>query len=57
MSDRMVVMNKGKIEEMGAADEIYNNPQQDYTKRLINAIPKGELEHIRQRITNLQPSI
>ncbi len=57
MSDRMVVMNKGKIEEMGAADDIYNNPQQDYTKRLINAIPKGELEHIRQRITNLQPSI
>jgi peptide/nickel transport system ATP-binding protein len=57
MSDRMVVMNKGKIEEMGAADEIYNNPQQDYTKRLINAIPKGELEHIRQRITNLQPTI
>ena len=57
MSDRMVVMNKGKIEEMGAADEIYNNPQQDYTKRLINAIPKGELEHIRQRITNLQPTL
>ncbi|HEY0262765.1 MAG TPA: ABC transporter ATP-binding protein, partial [Chitinophagales bacterium] len=40
MSDRMVVMNKGKIEEMGAADEIYNHPQQDYTKRLISAIPK-----------------
>lgn len=49
MSDRMVVMNKGKIEEMGAADEIYNHPQQDYTKRLISAIPKGELEHIKAR--------
>jgi peptide/nickel transport system ATP-binding protein len=41
ISDRMVVMNKGKIEEMGAADEIYRHPQRDYTKRLIDAIPKG----------------
>ncbi|MEI7801859.1 MAG: ABC transporter ATP-binding protein [Bacteroidota bacterium] len=41
MSDRMVVMNKGKIEEMGLADEIYYNPKSDYTKRLIAAIPKG----------------
>ena len=36
MSDRMVVMNKGKIEEMGLSDEIYNNPQQEYTKKLIS---------------------
>lgn len=50
MSDRMVVMNKGKIEEMGPADHIYNNPQQEYTKRLINAIPKGRLEDIERRI-------
>ncbi len=49
MSDRMVVMNKGKIEEMGIADEIYNNPQQEYTKKLIAAIPKGNLEDIRAR--------
>ena len=41
MSDRMVVMNKGKIEEMGAADAIYNNPQREYTQKLIEAIPKG----------------
>jgi peptide/nickel transport system ATP-binding protein len=41
ISDRMVVMNKGKIEEMGAADTIYRHPQRDYTKRLIAAIPKG----------------
>jgi peptide/nickel transport system ATP-binding protein len=43
MSDRMVVMNKGVIEEMGPADEIYNNPQKDYTRKLIEAIPKGEI--------------
>lgn len=41
ISDRMVVMNKGKIEEMGVADEIYNNPQKPYTQKLIEAIPKG----------------
>ena len=50
MSDRMVVMNKGKIEEMGLADEIYNNPQREYTQRLISAIPKGELGDIEKRI-------
>jgi peptide/nickel transport system ATP-binding protein len=48
MSDRMVVMNKGKIEEMGDADEVYANPGCEYTRKLINAIPKGELEDIRR---------
>ncbi len=41
MSDRMIVMNQGKIEEMGLADDIYNNPQHAYTQKLIAAIPKG----------------
>lgn len=50
MSDRMVVMNKGKVEEMGDADEIYNNPQTEYTKNLITAIPKGQLEDIKASI-------
>jgi peptide/nickel transport system ATP-binding protein len=50
MSDRMVVMNKGKIEEMGDADEIYNHPKTDYTKNLINSIPKGQLEDIKASI-------
>lgn len=50
MSDRMVVMNKGEIEEMGKADDIYNNPQKEYTQRLISAIPKGELSDIEKRI-------
>lgn len=52
MSDRMVVMNKGKVEEIGDADAIYNNPQTEYTKRLISAIPKGELEDIKKAIEN-----
>ena len=53
MSDRMVVMNKGKIEEMGIADEIYNNPQNEYTKKLIAAIPKGNIEDIKARFAHL----
>ncbi|NGX83151.1 ABC transporter ATP-binding protein [Aequorivita sp. KMM 9714] len=41
MSDQLLVMNKGKIEELGDADEIYENPQTEYSKKLIQAIPKG----------------
>ncbi|HQQ94532.1 MAG TPA: ABC transporter ATP-binding protein [Bacteroidia bacterium] len=40
MSDRMIVMQKGKIEEMGDPDEVYANPVSDYTRKLIGAIPK-----------------
>lgn len=46
MSDRMIVMNKGKIEEMGLADDIYAHPQQEYTRQLIDAIPRGDLAAI-----------
>ena len=41
MSDQLLVMNKGKIEEIGEADSIYESPKKDYTKKLIKAIPKG----------------
>lgn len=50
MSDRMVVMNSGKIEEIGDADKIYNHPQSDYTKNLISSIPKGQLIDIKASI-------
>jgi peptide/nickel transport system ATP-binding protein len=49
MSDRMVVMNQGKIEEMGISDDIYYRPQREYTQKLIAAIPKGELDDIQRR--------
>lgn len=39
IADRIVVLNKGKIEEIGTAEEIYNNPLTEYTRNLINAIP------------------
>jgi peptide/nickel transport system ATP-binding protein len=41
MSDNLLVMNKGIIEEEGEADAIYANPKKEYTKKLIDAIPKG----------------
>lgn len=41
MADQLLVMNAGKIEELGDADEIYANPIKEYTKKLIAAIPKG----------------
>ena len=50
MSDRMVVMQEGKIEEMGDADQIYNTPKTEYTKRLIDAIPEGKLENIKEHL-------
>jgi peptide/nickel transport system ATP-binding protein len=42
--DRIVVMNKGQIEESGTADEVYFHPQKTYTQQLLAAIPgKGNL--------------
>ncbi len=40
MSDRMLVMNKGQIEEMGDADEVYKHPKSKYTRKLIASIPE-----------------
>ncbi len=47
ISDRMLVMFNGKLEELGDADEVFFNPQKEYTKRLIGAIPKGRVEDIK----------
>ena len=41
MADQLLVMNRGAIEEIGDADEIYANPIKQYTKKLIDSIPKG----------------
>lgn len=40
ISDRIMVMNRGKIVESGDADEVYNHPREAYTRRLIEAVPK-----------------
>jgi peptide/nickel transport system ATP-binding protein len=50
MSDRMVVMENGVIQEMGNADEVYHHPKTEYTRKLIDSIPKGRLEDIQASI-------
>jgi peptide/nickel transport system ATP-binding protein len=49
MADMMAVMNDGKIVEFGPSETIYADPKEDYTKRLIAATPKDDIEHIKQR--------
>lgn len=39
ISDRIMVMNRGRIEEMGPADQVYHHPQSAYTQKLIASIP------------------
>jgi oligopeptide/dipeptide ABC transporter ATP-binding protein len=52
MSDRIAVMNKGQLVEIGPAEQVYTNPQDDYTKALLSAvpIPDPELEARRERV-------
>ncbi|MEQ9484165.1 ABC transporter ATP-binding protein [Coleofasciculus sp. F4-SAH-05] len=49
MSDRIMVMNKGKIEEIDAAESIYREPKTEYTRQLIASIPTGSLDRIEQQ--------
>jgi peptide/nickel transport system ATP-binding protein len=41
ISDQIMVMNQGEIVEIADADEIYLNPRQEYTRKLLASIPKG----------------
>jgi peptide/nickel transport system ATP-binding protein len=41
ISDRIMVMEKGKIEEIGPAWQVYHQPKSPYTQKLIASIPKG----------------
>jgi peptide/nickel transport system ATP-binding protein len=50
MADMMAVMNAGRIVEFGPSEAIYRDPSEDYTKRLIGATPKDDLEHIRRAV-------
>ena len=40
MADRIMVMQKGKVVESGTPDDLFHNPQTDYTRTLIDAIPR-----------------
>jgi peptide/nickel transport system ATP-binding protein len=56
MADMMAVMNEGKIVEFGPSENIYANPREDYTRRLIDATPKDDIELIRRRVAEREQS-
>jgi oligopeptide transport system ATP-binding protein len=49
MSDRIAVMNRGKLVEIGPAEQVYTNPQDDYTKALLAAVPVPDPRRMRER--------
>jgi oligopeptide transport system ATP-binding protein len=49
MSDRIAVMNQGKLVEVGAAEQIYNEPKDEYTKALFSAVPVPDPRRQRER--------
>ncbi|MEJ7569732.1 MAG: ATP-binding cassette domain-containing protein [Gaiellaceae bacterium] len=49
MSDRIAVMNKGKLIEIGPAEELYSNPREDYTKALLSAVPIPDPRAMKER--------
>jgi oligopeptide transport system ATP-binding protein len=49
MSDRIAVMNRGQIVELGPAEEVYTNPREDYTKALLSAVPIPDPRKMKER--------
>jgi len=49
MSDRIAVMNTGKLVETGPAEQVYANPQDDYTKALLAAVPIPDPRKMKER--------
>ena len=49
MSDRIAVMNRGELVEIGPAEEVYTNPQDDYTKALLSAVPIPDPRAMKER--------
>ena len=44
MSDKIIVMQQGKVVDMGTRDEVINHPTSDYTKKLLATVPEMEGE-------------
>jgi oligopeptide transport system ATP-binding protein len=49
MSDRIAVMNRGKLIELGPAEEVYAQPQEAYTQALLSAVPVPDPRAMKQR--------
>jgi oligopeptide transport system ATP-binding protein len=49
MSDQIAVMNRGKLVELGDAEEVYTNPKDPYTKALLAAVPVPDPRRMRER--------
>jgi ABC-type oligopeptide transport system ATPase subunit len=49
MSDRIAVMNRGKLVEIGPAEEVYTTPKDDYTKALLAAVPVPDPRRMKER--------
>jgi oligopeptide transport system ATP-binding protein len=49
MSDRIAVMNEGKLVEIGTAEQIYNEPRDEYTKALFTAVPVPDPRRQKER--------
>nr|WP_210732110.1 ABC transporter ATP-binding protein [Cellulomonas denverensis] len=49
LSDRIAVMHKGELVEVGETSQIVNNPQHPYTQRLLTAVPVPDPEEQRRR--------
>jgi peptide/nickel transport system ATP-binding protein len=50
MADMMAVMHAGRFVEFGPSEAIYADPKEEYTKRLIRATPRDDIEFIRERV-------
>ena len=49
MSDRIAVMNQGKLVEIGTADQVFHEPKDEYTKTLFAAVPVADPHRQRER--------
>ena len=49
MSDRIAVMNQGRIVELGDAEEVYASPREEYTQALLQAVPIPDPRKMRER--------
>ena len=51
VSDEVAVMQAGRIVETNEAEALYRQPQDPYTQKLLDAVPKSDLKELRERQT------